>query len=416
MQFCSMLLLRTFGAVILLFSYVSLDAQSPKTGPWLFTMSRDGGIPVYVTATIEHGPDHPQLIFINDAESIIIDLKQANGDSLNFSMPLFETSFMLKKQNETFYEGSMMKGTSSEPQLWHVTAEWGKTARIPQATGKAEVDISGRWSIQFQRPDGSWRPAVAEWKQLGNKLTGTIINPSGDYRFLEGEVWENKFYVTAFDGSHIYAFKGSITNDSTVQDGLFFSGRAPGDSFRARKDPFAKLPEPTPVAEMKPGLQRLSFRFPDLDSNLVGINDLRFRGKVTIVQLMGSWCPNCMDETLFLSNFYNEQKTKEVEIISLAYELSTDFKRSSNSLRKFQQRFGVQYPMLISGVKSSDADKGAKTLPELTDIKYFPTTIFLDKNGRVRKVHNGFYGPGAPEYFEAYKKDFFETLELLKNE
>jgi peroxiredoxin len=297
-----------------------------------------------------------------------------------------------------------------------VDASAGAKERIPQAKGVAAVNISGRWAVEFQRPDGTWRPAVAEWKQTGNKLTGTIINPSGDYRFLEGEVWDHQLYVTAFDGSHIYAFHATIHNDSTIEKGLFFSGRAPGDAFRAKKDPQARLPELAPVAELKPGERSLSFRFPDTDSNFVSISDPRFQNKVVIVQLMGSWCPNCMDETRFLSDFYNNQKNREVEIVSLAYELSTDFQRSATSLRKFKQRFGVQYPMLITGARSADADKAAKTLPQLTDIKYFPTTIFIDKKGHVRKVHNGFYGPGAQDYHEAYKREFFDTIEELKAE
>jgi thiol-disulfide isomerase/thioredoxin len=284
------------------------------------------------------------------------------------------------------------------------------------AVGKPEVSLQGRWAFEFQRPDGSWRPAVAELKQDGGRLTGTIINPSGDYRFLEGTVWGHQLYLTAFDGAHIYAFSGEATSDSVITNGIFFSGTAPGDRFRGKRDPKAQLPQLAPVAEMKPGQQYLQFRFPDLDSNMVSLQDPRFRDKVVIVQLMGSWCPNCMDETKFLSEFYNMQPPKDVEIISLAYELSTDFRRSATSLRKFQQRFNVQYPMLITGARSADNDKAAKTLPQLTDIKYFPTTIFLDKRGRVRNVHNGFYGPGAPDYFEAYKQSFFATINMLRAE
>jgi peroxiredoxin len=357
-----------------------------------------------------------QVTFINDSERILIENVIQKGDSLLFAMPLFETSFHLIIKNEGELTGMMSKGTSAGPQWWQVNATEGAMTRIPEASGKEALNISGRWAMEFQRADGSWRPAVAEWKQTGSHLTGTIINPSGDYRFLEGEVWGNQMYVTAFDGAHIYAFKATLPNDSTMENGIFFSGKAPGDAFRARRDKNAKLPELAPVAELKPGQNQLNFRFPDTDSNFVSITDARFKNKVVVVQLMGSWCPNCMDETKFLSEFYNNQKIKEVEMVSLAYELSTDFQRSANSLRKFRDRFGVQYPMLITGARSADADKGAKTLPQLTDVKYFPTTIFIDKKGNVRKVHNGFYGPGSGAYFEKYKLEFFETIEELKGE
>lgn len=391
-------------------------AQKIQPGNWLFTLTREGGIPVFVMAELYELQDCFQITFINETERLHVEKISLQGDSLNFSMPFFETDFRLNVHNESSLSGIMTKGISTGTQVWQVVADFNPERRIPQAKGKAAVNISGRWAIEFQRPDSSWRQAVAEWKQTGNTLTGTIINPSGDYRFLEGAVWENNMYVTAFDGAHIYAFQAVISNDSTIEQGLFFAGNPPGVAFRASKNAQAKLPEVAPVTGLKPGANKLNFRFPDTDSNFVSISDPRFQNKVVVVQLMGSWCPNCMDETKFLSEYYNAQKNKDVEMVSLAYELSTEFNRSALTLRKFKDRFGVRYPMLITGARSADADKAAKTLPQLTDIQYFPTTLFLDKKGNVRKIHHGFYGPGAPEFFEGYKKEFFEIIDLLKNE
>jgi thiol-disulfide isomerase/thioredoxin len=360
--------------------------------------------------------DSGYLEFLNDTERMAVPPFHLGIDSIRFTMPLFETRFSLSHSTEGHLSGTLTKGISTGYQVWQVAAKHGSGPRIPMATGDPLVNLSGRWALEFRRPDGSWRPAVADLKQQGSRLTGTIINPSGDYRFLEGAVWGRQFYLTAFDGAHIYALRADAPVDSSITNGIFFSGSAPGDPFRARRDDKAQLPALAPVAEMKPGEQYLRFRFPDLDSNMVSLQDPRFRNKVVIVQLMGSWCPNCMDETKFLSEFYNGQPSRDVEIVSLAYELSTDFYRSAASLRKFQQRFQVQYPMLITGARSADNDKAAKTLPQLTDIKYFPTTIFIDKQGRVRKVHNGFYGPGAPDYYEAYKKSFYAFINELKGE
>ena len=411
-----MLMYRIFLLTFFISSSIFSLAQTLKSGTWHFTLTREGGLPVYTIAEMAIKNQQWQITFINDTERILVEQTSLTGDSLNFSMPFFETAFQLKLTADGILTGTMTKGTSFATQVWKANAVYGAGARIPQSKGTAAVNISGRWAVKFQRTDGSWRPAVAEWKQTGNKLTGTIINPSGDYRFLEGEVWDHHLFVTAFDGSHIYAFQATIINDSTIEKGIFFSGNPPGDSFRAKKNAMAKLPELAQVAELKPDESSIAFRFPDTDSNLVSLNDDRFNNKVVVVQLMGSWCPNCMDETKFLSEYYNNQKIKEVEIVSLAYELSTDFQRSANSLQKFKNRFGVQYPMLITGARSADPEKAAKTLPQLTDIKYFPTTLFIDKKGRVRKVHNGFYGPGAGEYFEKYKTEFFETIEALKGE
>jgi hypothetical protein len=120
-----------------------------------------------------------------------------------------------------------------------------------------------------------------------------------------------------------------------------------------------------------------------------------------------------MDETAFLSEFYRNNKQRGVEVIGLAYEYSTDFERSRSSLRKFKDRFQVQYPLLITGVTVSDTLRTEKTLPQLTPIKAFPTTIFIGKDGKVAKIKAGFKGPGAGAYHEELKKEFTATIDQL---
>lgn len=399
--------------VFFFFPFWGLGQPGNPQGKWLFTLTRPGGLPVQVEAGWLGKPE--RLEFINDSEILEVNTITHAGDSLFFALPVFETSFRLRQTAPDTLKGILTKGITNGVQEWQVVA-YPSGGRVPQANQPPAVNLSGRWLVEFQRADGSWRPAVAEWQQQGNRLTGTIINPSGDYRYLEGAVWGRQFYLSAFDGAHIYAFTGQVPTDSTIANGVFFSGRAPGDAWRAVKNAQATLPDTGPAAALVPGSSKLSFTFPDLDSNLVSLSDTRFKGKVVVVQLMGSWCPNCMDETRFLNEFYKGQAERQVEIVSLAYELSTNFARSAAALRKLQTRFGVAYPMLITGARSADADKAAKTLPQLTDIKYFPTTLFVDKSGNIRQVHSGFFGPGAPAYFEAYKQQFFETINRLLKE
>ena len=150
----------------------------------------------------------------------------------------------------------------------------------------------------------------------------------------------------------------------------------------------------------------IDLRFPDTDGNMVSSTDERFRGKPLMVQIMGSWCPNCMDESKFLSSFYKEYKNKGVEVVALAYEYSTDFNRSKASVQKFIKRFGIQYPVLIPPVTVSDEQRTEKTLPQLTPIRSFPTTIFISKHGNVAGVHQGFFGPGTGSFYEEFKTEF----------
>jgi thiol-disulfide isomerase/thioredoxin len=284
--------------------------------------------------------------------------------------------------------------------------------RFDASQGAAKNNISGRWSVTITRANGTTRPAVAEFVQKGNNLTGTFLTPSGDYRYLQGVVTGDLLLLSTFDGAHAYTFSAKIVHANKIAEGFFGSGIAGKETWIAEKNNNARLPEGA-APQLKEGYSKLDFAFNDIDGTKVSISDERFKDKVVIIQIMGSWCPNCLDETKFLSDYYNRNKSRGIEIVSLAYEYSTDFQRSQKSLRRFQQLFNVKYPMLITGVSVSDSLKTEKTLPQITPIKSFPTTIFLDRKGNVQEIHSSFYGPGSGKHYEEFKKEFNATVDRL---
>ncbi|MBL0136514.1 MAG: TlpA family protein disulfide reductase [Chitinophagaceae bacterium] len=329
-------------------------------------------------------------------------------------MPVFESTFSAKIGKDGSLIGEMAKGTTGKTQYWPFKAWPGQSYRFT-VSKPARYNISGRWELAITRPNKTIRPAMAEWVQKGNKVTGTILTPSGDYRYLDGVVNRDSLLMSVFDGSHTYLFRALIKDNNSISEGVFYSGIAGVEEWKAKRNNDYVLPDVGNTPEMKAGYTHLDFRFLDVDSIPVSITDDRFKNKVVIVQLMGSWCPNCMDETKFLSEYYQKGKNEGVEIVAIAYENSTDFKRSQISVRKFQQRFNVKYPMLISGVSVTDSLRTEKTIPQLTTIKVYPTTIYIGKDGTVRKLHSGFYGPGTGEHFEAFKKEFYQTIaDMLK--
>lgn len=247
-------------------------------------------------------------------------------------------------------------------------------------------------------------------------MTGTFLDAGGDLRYLEGVVTGDSLKLSCFDGGHAYLFTARIDGDSQLSGGLFFAGATSYETWSADKDAGAKLPDEFSITKWKKDAGPLTFSFRDIDGKQVSLGDKRFKGKVVLVQIMGSWCPNCMDETRFLSGFYNEYHDKGVEIVGLAYERSTDFARSQNSLRSFQQRFQVKYPMLITGVSVGDPARTEKTLPQLEKIQNFPTTIFLNRKGEIEKIHTGFSGPGTGVHYEEQQKEFYETVNGLLGE
>jgi thiol-disulfide isomerase/thioredoxin len=200
-------------------------------------------------------------------------------------------------------------------------------------------------------------------------------------------------------------FNAKINDAKTIADGKYYAGYTSVDEWSAVKNDNAKLPDAYSLTVLKPGFKKIAFTFTDLDGKKVSLSDERFKGKVVILQIMGSWCPNCMDETSYLVNFYKKYHPKGVEIIGLAYERSTDFARSKNSLEHVVSHFGIIYPILITGY-TNDKKELTKSLPMLSNFLGFPTTIIIDKKGDVRKIHTGFSGPGTGNYYAEFINEF----------
>jgi thiol-disulfide isomerase/thioredoxin len=402
----------------LITGYAAIVAQSPVTlqnGAWRAILLRKDSIPVVFNIDVSSFGKEKQIIFKNATEKIIATNLTIKKDSVNFTTPVFESTFKTRIQPDGSLKGNWTKGTADGNQYWPFYAYPAQSERFTVTNKETIADISGRWEVKITRPNNTVRPAIAEFQQKENYLTGTFLTPSGDYRYLEGIVSGDSLKLSTFDGNHVYYFAAHINTDQTI-DGLFYSGFGGKEKWVATKNSDAQLPDVGNTPQLKEGYEKLNFTFPDINGKKVSINDKQFKNKVIIIQIMGSWCPNCMDETAFLTDYYKKNKQRGVEIISLAYELSTDFKRSQASLRKFQQHFSVTYPMLITGVSVNDSLKAEKTLPQLNTIKIFPTTIFIGKDGKVKQFNTGFYGPGTGDHYDAFKKYFYTTVEDLLNQ
>ncbi|MDQ6756381.1 MAG: TlpA family protein disulfide reductase [Bacteroidota bacterium] len=407
--------MNKFGFAFLLL--INLQATSQKINSnnslWRAAIHRPDGNDIVFNFKVEDVNRKKNLFIINGSEKIKVDNVSFTKDSVFIGMPVFESSFKAKTGN-TKWEGEWTKGTSGKDQILPFTAER-NNYRFKLTQGNAKFNISGRWEVTFESDKTKADASIAEFKQTGNKITGTFLTPSGDYRYQEGIVTGNKLMLSGFDGAHAYLFTADIISDKTITNGIFYSGAKNKEGWTAVKDANAKVSTEDVAMYLKPNEEKLNFHFTDINGKEVGIDDARFKNKVVIVQILGSWCPNCMDETAFLSNYYNKNKQRGIEVIGLAYEYSTDFNRSVKSLRKFQQRFQVQYPLLITGVSVSDTLRTEKTLPQVTPIKVFPSSIIIDKKGKVRKFDTGFFGPGTGMHYEEYKKEFYTTInELLK--
>jgi thiol-disulfide isomerase/thioredoxin len=403
--------------VIALFSIQWL--QKPvglENGFWRSVIQRPDGQQIIFNFQSKDSAGKKIIYVINGKEQLLVDSIETRADSVFIEMPFFESSFKAKITTEGNLEGIWIKKYGKRVQILPFNAEYNVKERF-QISAPPVANISGRWVTEFKTKNNKADTMVAEFKQEGSRLSGTFLDPTGDYRFLDGVVSGDSLKLSTFDGAHAYFFTAKIDNAQKISGGKFYSGARSIQQWSAEKNEKAEVADGFGDTKIKPNSGKLNFSFPNSDNgSKVSINDEKYKGKVVVIQILGSWCPNCMDETNFLSDYYDKNHQRGVEIIGLSYERTADFKESQKELLPFKKRFKVQYPILITGVTVSDSLRTEKTLPQLESINAFPTTIFVDKKGNIRQIESGFAGPATGEHYIEFKKEFNKIVDELLSE
>ncbi|AYA36949.1 TlpA family protein disulfide reductase [Hymenobacter oligotrophus] len=389
------------------------SAASPlKTGPWRGTLKTQGQeIPFLFEVAEEGGKQVAYLINkgINGEERLKLDEISTAGDSTSIKLHVFDAALVVRPAGEGKLIGTWVKYDAPEP--YRVPFEATQSNQLfGDAQGQAQ-NFAGTWATTFKDDEGNTTPAVGIFKQNGSEVTGTFLTTTGDYRYLAGQAEGNSVRMTTFDGNHGWLFTAQKQADGTLK-GDFYSGKSGHETWTAKLDPNAKLPDANALTGMKPGQKRLDFKFPNVyEGGSISPTDPKYKGKVVVVQVLGSWCPNCMDETNFLAPWYEKNKQRGVEIIGLGFERSPDQKAAAQKLLKMKERLNVGYDLAVAGIANKDS--ASKALPQLSKVLAFPTTIFLDKKGEVRKIHTGFSGPGTGEYYQKQTAEFNKTIDQL---
>lgn len=332
-------------------------------------------------------------------------------DKIGIPLQNYELMLELTQQDEKTLQGNLVRLNKNPVVKTPVAGVHGFKKRFDDRKDKALVNLTGKWAIEMEDEKGVKSPGIANLTQTGNKLSGSILTPTGDYRYLDGVVWKDNFEAASFDGVYNYVFRGKLNKDRKTKeekmDAKILSNSV--TLVKGKIDPKAALPDAYKQTE----LPSLKFIFPNLQGQSVTLNHEKFKGKPVIVQIYGSWCPNCIDEMNYLIPWYNENNKRGIEIIALAFERSLSVEDANRQLQKVQKKMNVPYTILQAG--STSEDKPADKIEGLKNFISFPTTIFLNKNHEVVKVHAGFNGPSTGEFFEQWKKEFNHTVDgLLK--
>lgn len=359
-------------------------------------------------------PDSFYIEIINGDEVLRVDdivygkNKKNGDDTIRIDFPIYNSYI------KAVYEDKVIEGywydKNRENYGIPFLAKQGQGHRFTTLRKAPITDVSGKWEVLFETETDTPYPAIGEFKQDGNTLTGTFLTETGDYRYLDGTIQGDKIYLSTFDGTHAYLFEAKILEDKTII-GSFQSGKHYKTNWSAKRNDNAQLGSAYELTYLKEGFEKFEFSFNDVDGRLISSADEQFQGKAKIIQIFGTWCPNCRDETDFLVAF-SKGKPKDIEIVGLAFENFRDENRAAKAVKTYIDKMNVTYPMLIAG--QADKTAASKALPMLNKIISYPTLIFVDKNDKVVKIHTGFNGPATSKYND-FKKEFDEIVKSLVN-
>ena len=383
----------------------------PKEGIWQARLEvKDKQILPFNFELSSNEGETIQMKILNGEETILVDEILVEGDSILIKAPVFE-GYISAKLDSEYMDGVFV--IESLDRTVPFEAEYGIEERFSNVTSNT-TDATGIWETEFSPGTDDSYMGKGIFSQKNGIVSGTFRTTTGDYRFLEGVMDKDSLKVSAFDGAHAFLFQAKVT-DSTM-NGVFYSGNHFKEPFVAVRNENYELPSPDSLTFIKEGYDKFDFSFPNLAGETVSLSDPSFKDKVVIVQLMGSWCPNCLDESKFLVDYLENHTTGDLAVLALAFEQAKTKERALQSIQRLKDRIGISYPILLAQYGSYDKEKAQQKLPMLNHVLSYPTTIFVDKKGNVRKIHTGFNGPATGDKYEEFKVEFDSFIKELLSE
>lgn len=358
-------------------------------------------------------------VFHNGEERLAASEVAISGDEVLIRFDWYDSDLQARLVGPGRLAGEFRRtGSGGADGRLRFAAERGRTERFVAlaAVGGAagpEASVDGRWRVEFTNDDGTVDPAIGELRQQGSRVLGTFMLVTGDYRFLEGSFEQGRLRLSVFDGAHAFLFDARLDASDRLTGDVWARDGSHASWWGERLAASAPLPLPDPWAGV--GLRhpdgRFGFRFPDALGTPVSLADPRFAGRVVVVEVLGTWCPNCNDSAPVLERLYRAHRAQGLEVVGLAYEMTADRARSARQVQRFTDRLGLTFPILLAG--TSDKQAAGATLPDLTAVLAFPTTLFIGRDGAVRRIHSGFVGPGAGSHHEALVAEWQRLVDEL---
>jgi thiol-disulfide isomerase/thioredoxin len=386
-------------------------AGNGVTGLWDATV-QVGALQVPFKFGIDAGEANATGWFFNGREHVSSTHGSFNGKHLVLNFASYAKRLDATLTADGTLEGLYAPTTpGSTAQTYAFHAHRATTSKAP--TPEQAPDIAGLWIVPTQSEkagENAWRFII---RQSGIQVTAAILRVDGDTGALTGTWGNGKALLSHFDGARPSLIEVSPAANGALQ--LTVRDRSGADvtltAYRSQQARSKGLPEaadPELHTKVRDPQQPFQFSFPDLSGHTVSSTDRRFRGRVLVVDIAGSWCPNCHDEAPFLESLYKKYHARGLEVVTLSFEEPEQLANPVR-LRAFKQQFGLTYSVLLAG----STDQLHAKLPQAVGLDAYPTTFFVGRDGRVRAVHAGFAAPATGAFNTNLKKDFTARIEQL---
>jgi len=396
----------TIRLALILMSALVAPAQSIN-GLWDATVQYDDYKIPFPLQLSQKGSE-VSASFFNGDNAVTSTAGKLTGSSLTVRFDHYATQL-----NATLLDGAL-KGTYGNKRYGFHDFE-AKPHVDVTASAEQAPDIGGVWDLPNESPKGehAWRLII---KQNGPDASAAILRVDGDTGSLQGSFRNGKFVLNHFDGARAAVLEIVPKSDGSLDVALkgFHNPTKHFTAVRLEEAAAKGLPQPADPenhTRMKDANEPLRFSFPDLNGKVVSNTDHRFQDKVVIVNITGSWCPNCHDEAPFLVELYHKYHAQGLEIVALDFE-EPEQRADPGRLRAFIKKYGIEYPYLIAGEPQELQAK----LPQVENLNSWPTTFFLGRDGKVRAIHAGFAAPASGPFHIALRKNVTERVERLLSE
>ena len=280
--------------------------------------------------------------------------------------------------------------------------------RTPAPPAGPVPDIAGAWVVETGRTTGeqAWQMLI---RQSGAEVSGAVLRVDGDTGALSGRYEDGHFTLSHFSGARPILFVLTPAKDGSLD--IVQNNTRKLTAVRldlARQENLPAPEDPTEHTKLRDPKAPLAFRFPDLAGRMVSSTDARFKGKVVILTVGGSWCPNCHDEAPLLGELYRKYKGQGLEIVELSFE-EEDQLKDPTRLRAYIKEYGIDYTVLLAGTPEQLAEK----IPQAVDLNTFPATFFIGRDGLVKAIHAGFAGKATGALHDQLVKEINATVVKL---